>query len=161
MSPSRAVLDAFGASAAPELLAGGRGSTWRAGGIVLKPAQLAVESRWRASVLDALTDTDRLRIVRPVRAATGDWVHEGWEAWHHVPGHTDLSRWNDAVEAGAAFHEALAAVPRPDFLAGRDDWWARADRAAWGPEAIGEFPVLRALTEARTVVESRPPARSR
>ncbi|WP_246039643.1 TIGR02569 family protein [Glycomyces buryatensis] len=155
MPPSESVLEAFGAAADPELLDGGQGHTWRASSIVLKPAGLAVESRWRASVLETLPDTDRLRIARPVRAASGDWLHEGWEAWHHTPGRTDPKRWDEAIKAGTAFHEAIATVARPDFLEGRDNWWTRADQAAWSSEVVEEVPSLRRLMEARVPVQVR------
>lgn len=150
--PPQDVLDAFAADDEPRLLDGGQGETWRVGGIVLKPAGLAAEVRWRASVLDALPDTDRVRLARPVRAASGDWLHEGWEAWHHLPGRTDSTRCDDAVEAGAAFHELLADVPRPDFLAVRDNSWSRGDRVSWDLDAVAEAPALRGLMAARAPV---------
>lgn len=154
--PGRDVLRAFGATAEPRLLDGGRGRTWRSGPIVLKPVDLAAESAWRASVLDALPDTGAFRLARPVRAASGAWLHEGWEACRHVAGRTDPERWNDAIEAGAAFHEAIAGTARPPFLADRDDWWSLADRASWSPEPIVGAPVLRRLAAARAPVRARP-----
>src|SRR5690606_14335685 len=104
------------------------------------------------SVLDALPETGSVRIARPVRAATGDWLHDGWEAWHRLDGRTDPSRCEAAVEAGAAFHELLVDVPRPAFLDERDDWWSRGDRAAFDPAATAADPALRPLTEARKPV---------
>ncbi|GAB4002861.1 hypothetical protein GCM10029992_42340 [Glycomyces albus] len=64
--PSQGVREAFAAVGEPHLLDGGQGETWRVGAVVLKPAGLAAEVRWRASTLDALPDTDRVRIGRPV-----------------------------------------------------------------------------------------------
>ncbi|WP_091039103.1 aminoglycoside phosphotransferase [Glycomyces harbinensis] len=150
--PPQDVLAAFGAGRSPRLLDGGRGRTWRAGPIVLKPADLPVESRWRASVLEAVADTGRFRVARPVRAASGDWLHGGWEAWRHAEGRTDPKRWDDALDAGAAFHEALAGVARPAFLDDRDDWWSRADRVSWDLEAVEEHPTLEPLMRARRPV---------
>jgi uncharacterized protein (TIGR02569 family) len=150
--PPQSVLEAFGVTGQPRLLEGGQGETWQAGSIVLKPAGMAAEARWRASILNALPDTDRVRIARPVRAVSGDWLHEGWEAGYLVAGRTDPKRWNAAIEAGAAFHELLADVPRPDFLDDRDNWWSRGDRAAWDLAASAEAPVLRRLMEAREPV---------
>ena len=152
MPPSQDVQQAFGAAADPRPLDGGQGQTWLAGTIVLKPASMAAEARWRASVLDALPAIDGLRIARPVRAASGDWLHNGWEAWQHVAGGTDPTRCNDALRAGAAFHEAIAALDRPDFLDSRDNWWSHADRAAWNLDVVEESPILRRLMEARTPV---------
>jgi uncharacterized protein (TIGR02569 family) len=150
--PPEDVLAAFGATAEPEPLDGGQGRTWRAGPIVLKPVDLPIESRWRASVLEALPEDRRVRIARPVRAASGDWLHGGWEASRHVAGGTDPTRWDDALDAGEAFHESLAAVPAPSFLDDRDNWWTRADRASWDLEATAEDPLLDRLMRARTPV---------
>jgi len=64
----------LGATTDPQPLDGGQGQTWLAGRIVLKPAGMATEVRWRATVLAALPDTGRLRIARPV-AADQQLVH--------------------------------------------------------------------------------------
>lgn len=146
------MLEAFGADAEPRPLEGGRGSTWRAGSVVLKPVDLAVESRWRASVLDALPESDAYRVARPVRAGSGDWLHGGWEAARHAPGRTEPKRWDEVIEAGSAFHAALGGVARPAFLDGRDDWWSRADRASWDLAPLEGDPMLRRLGEARAPV---------
>ena len=143
------MIGAFGETAPARLMDGGQGQTWRAGGIVLKPVALEAESRWRAEVLDALPDGGPFRIPRPVRAATGDWVHSGWEAARHVAGRTDPKRWRTAIETGEAFHAALAHLERPAFLDERDDRWSRADRAAWDPDATGADPLVRDLLAAR------------
>lgn len=76
--PPVLVLRAFGATALPERLAGGKGGTWRAGDIVLKPSEGDDEARWRAGVLIALPDSPHFRVARPVRAADGDWLAHGW-----------------------------------------------------------------------------------
>lgn len=151
-APTGDVLEAFGATAAVRPLDGGRGQAWRAGEIVLKPVDLAAESVWRTSVLDSLADGDAFRVARPIRAASGEWTHDGWEASLHVAGDTDPTRWNDAIEAGAAFHEAIADVARPSFLDERDDWWSRADRASWNSDPIEDAPIVRRLADARAPV---------
>lgn len=153
--PPQDVLEAFAAIGEPQLLDGGQGETWRAGAVVLKPAGFEDEVRWRASILDELPDTDSVRIARPVRALSGDWLHEGWEAWHHLAGRTDPRRWDEAIDAGAAFHELLAAAPRPVFLDSRDNWWSRGDRASWDLNAVADVPVLGRLMEARVPVSIR------
>jgi uncharacterized protein (TIGR02569 family) len=152
MPPPQRVLEAFAADDEPQLLDGGQGETWRVGSVVLKPAGLASEARWRALTLDALPDSGRVRIARPVRAVSGDWLYEGWEAWQHIAGRTDPKRWDAAVEAGAAFHELLAETPRPDFLDRRDNWWSRGDRTSWDLTAIADAPILRQLMAAREPV---------
>jgi uncharacterized protein (TIGR02569 family) len=151
--PSREVLAAFGATADPEPLQGGRGGTWRAGDLVLKPVDFEPESRWRSTVLDKLPDSDAFRIARPVCAATGDWLFQGWEASHLVAGRTDPTRWDEAIAAGSAFHEAIADVAKPAFLDDRDDWWSEADRASWDLERpVKGAPILGRLAECRVPV---------
>ena len=152
--PSPDVLAAFGATADPEPLRGGRGGTWRAGDLVLKPVDFEPESRWRAMVLDKVSGTEAFRVARPVAATSGDWLFQGWEAAHLVPGRTDPTRWDEAIATGSAFHEALSGVARPAFLDERDDWWSRADRASWDLEQpIEGAPILRRLDECRVPVQ--------
>jgi len=80
------VLAAFGlAGIAAVRLAGGQGTTWRAGQVVLKPADSVQAGRWFAEVYDALASPE-FRVPRPVRAVTGDWVAEGWTASCWVAG---------------------------------------------------------------------------
>lgn len=66
-----------------------------------------------------------------------------------MAGRTDPRRWNDAIETGATLHAAIAHLERPQFLDDRDDWWSRADRAAWAPSTIDDDPLVRGLLEAR------------
>ena len=136
-----------------ERLGGGRGLTWRAGDVVLRPSGDRLEARWRSATLARLDHTAGFRTPRPVAAASGDWVvdagaaaaasrrlgwhrrqhrDDGWEAWRWVDGRTDPTRVDDVIAAGAAFHRAIAHLPRPDFLDHRDEPWSRADRMAWG-----------------------------
>lgn len=49
--PPRAVFEAFGALETPERLAGGRGLTWRAGKIVVRPTADLEEAAWKSQVL--------------------------------------------------------------------------------------------------------------
>ncbi len=50
--PDAAVLAAFGAAGTPLRLGGGRGSSWRVGDLVLKPADLGEdELRWQHETL--------------------------------------------------------------------------------------------------------------
>jgi uncharacterized protein (TIGR02569 family) len=129
--PPAAVLAAFGATDPLQRLAGGKGGTWRSGDIVLKPAEGIAETVWRADVLSALPDSPRFRIARPLRTVYGGWLWQGWEATTFVAGHPAPKRIDDVVRAGSAFHEAIAAVPRPSFLDSRGDAWSFGDRLAW------------------------------
>jgi uncharacterized protein (TIGR02569 family) len=136
------VLAAFGvAKASPVRLPGGRGTTWRAGQVVLKPADSAPADRWDADVFDALTGPG-FRVPRPVRAATGDWVAHGWTAWRVVAGAVaDWSavspRWPELVAVSRALHAALAGIPVPRWRVTRDIPWTTGDQVAWGERDPG------------------------
>ncbi|MGN7192404.1 hypothetical protein [Curtobacterium sp. MCBA15_004] len=70
--PSAAVLRAFGAGGrTPVRLDGGRGETWRAGDVVLRPHGDVREARWRSDTLARLPHTAAFRTPRPVAAAVG------------------------------------------------------------------------------------------
>jgi uncharacterized protein (TIGR02569 family) len=129
--PPPTVLAAFRVTAEPRRLPGGKGGTWLAGDVVLKPAEGAAETCWRNDVLAGLPDSPDFRVARPLRAADGGWLAEGWEAQRAVAGRADPRRVDAIVRAGAAFHQALAALPRPSFLDSRDDPWTYGDRLAW------------------------------
>jgi uncharacterized protein (TIGR02569 family) len=131
------VLAAFGAAGVrPVPLAGGQGTAWRAGRVVLKPADSPPADRWDADVFDALTGPG-FRVPRPVRAATGDWVAHGWTAWQWVPGAAaDWSgvsaRWPELIALSGALHAALAGIPVPRWRVTRDIPWTIGDQVAWG-----------------------------
>ena len=136
--PGSRVLAAFGLSGPAVRLAGGQGETWRCGDVVLKRAD--AEAAWRADVLDALPESRDFRVARPVRARGGEWVASGWEATELVAGATDVGRQDEVLTAGAAFHEAVAEVPRPSFLDTRRDPWADGDRVAWREQSVDGSP---------------------
>ena len=141
-APPPEVLRAFGASAAPELLPGGQGTTYRAGELVLKPATTAAEAQWVAEVFSSLTGLG-FRVPRPVRASSGEWLAGGWCAWERIEGETagpNGGCWPETLAACEAFHRALAHLPRPPFLDERVDPWAVADRMAWGERPLELLP---------------------
>ena len=141
------VLAAFGlAGTVPMRLSGGQGTAWRAGHVVLKPADSLRAGRWFAEVYDALTGPG-FRVPRPVRALTGDWltgdwltgdwVALGWTAYQWVPGTAaDWSgvspRWPAIVTVSRALHAALAGVPVPAWRATEENPWTIGDEVAWG-----------------------------
>jgi uncharacterized protein (TIGR02569 family) len=125
------VLAAFGVADTPILLPGGKGGTWRAGQLVLKPVEFLAETLWRAEILHELPGSAEFRVARPARTRDGTWVAQGWEASCLVAGEPNVSRYDDVLRAGIAFHEAIAGLPRPVFLDLRDDPWSYADRVAW------------------------------
>src|SRR5688572_7477628 len=114
--PPAAVLAAFDATDDPVLLPGGRGETWVSGQLILKKVDFLPESLWRAELLTTLTDTAEFRVARPARTKEGDWVAYGWEASHWVEGESDVSRLDEILRAGVAFHTAISRVRRPAFL---------------------------------------------
>ena len=136
------VLAAFGvAGAVPARLSGGQGTAWRAGQVVLKPADSARAGRWFAEVYDALAGPG-FRVPQPVRAVTGDWVAHEWVCWQWVPGAaadwSGLSpRWLELVAVSRALHAALAGVPVPAWRGTVENPWTIGDEVAWGERDPG------------------------
>ena len=155
--PPETVLEAFGLSDSAVLLPGGQGDTWRCGAVVLKRAGLPAEAEWRAAVLDQLPESTAFRVARPVRSASGAWVAFGWEASELLAGATDVSRQDEVLTAGVAFHETVAGLPRPDFVDTRDDPWSDGDRVAWEERSLDGSPayveLVSPLVEARRPVD--------
>jgi uncharacterized protein (TIGR02569 family) len=138
---------AFGAVGEPVRLTGGKGGTWRAGDLVLKPVEYLPETLWRAEVLDRLPEDPGFRVARPVRTSDGEWVSDGWEASRFLPGEPDVTRPDDVLRAGIAFHAALRDLPRPAFLDQRDDPWSEGDRVAWEESPMEASPAAVDLLE--------------
>lgn len=160
-APAVEVLRAFGGGEArPRPLAGGRGLTWRAGDLVLRPHDGPAVTDWRSAVLATLPHTAEFRTPRPVAARDGGWRVGSWEAWEWVPGAADEHRVEDVLRAGAAFHRAVAHLDRPAFLDEGDetvapgDAWRRADRIAWGEAPVLHDPTLQRLGAAFRPVRS-------
>jgi uncharacterized protein (TIGR02569 family) len=138
--PPEHVLRAFGADGVPASLTGGRGLAWRAGSLVVKPADTTEETlAWQADTLGR-ANGDQLRVAMPRRSARGTFVFEGWMASSFCAGSHQRGRWLDIVAVADRLHAALSGVGRPAFVVGRDDPWASADRVAWG-----EIPIARYL----------------
>jgi uncharacterized protein (TIGR02569 family) len=128
--PSAHVLAAFGVEA-PSPLPGGRGRSWRAGELVLKPLDwLQEELAYQATVL-AATRPAGFRVAAPLPQ-----IVDGWTATPYLEGTHEPGRWREIIDTGRRLHTALAAFPRPDALLGaREDPWATGDRVAWGEQA--------------------------
>lgn len=139
---------AFGLVGDAVPLAGGQGSSLRIGDAVLKPVDapagaageaVAAEVEWAAGVAERLANGGPGRgfqVPRPLRAADGRSLVDGWCGAEYLPGEPGpAGRWDELLAAGRAFHAALRDEPRPGFLARRTHRWAVADRVAWGEEA--------------------------
>jgi len=136
------VLAAFGvAGIVPVRLPGGQGTTWRAGPVVLKPADSVRAGRWFAEVYEGLNGPG-FRVPRPVRAVSGDWLALGWACWQWVPGTAaDWSgvspRWPELIAGSRALHAALAGVPVPPWRGTEENPWVVGDQVAWGERDPG------------------------
>lgn len=98
------------------------------------------ETAWRADVLNDLPISEHFRVPRPVRSRSGEWGAFGWEASELLVGATDVRRQDEVLVAAAAFHKAVAGLPRPEFIDARQDPWADGDRVAWREQAIDGSP---------------------
>ena len=140
--PPLTVLRAFGVKGPARPLAGGQGTSWAAEDLVFKPDGGPLHE-WLAGALADVTP-DGFRLAMPVCTRDGAWVVEGWSATRCVqgsePDYSAVSTWREILTAGRALHQALAHLDRPAFPDTRRDWWARADKAAWGERAIRFLP---------------------
>lgn len=147
-APPQAVLDAFGVMEMPHLLPGGAGTTYRAGTVILKPSANRVEADWLAGLFDAIPEVG-FRVARPISSIHGAWSVDGWSATRFVVGEEIRGRSSEKITVARAFHQALAAYPRPPHIATAQHPWAIADRFAWGEEQIDYHrrlaPALHAL----------------
>jgi uncharacterized protein (TIGR02569 family) len=139
-APPRHVLEAFRSTADPAPLAGGQGTAWRSGDVVVKPLKsMSIEElEWQGSLLEAVVE-DGFRVSRLVRAVDGSPAVEGWCAWEYVEGEHRERAWAEVIAVGERFHGALAAFPRPALLDRRTDHWAVGDRVAWGELSAAAF----------------------
>lgn len=140
--PSAQVLAAFGAAGCvPVPLDGGRGTSWRAGDLVLKPAADPDELAWQLRVFSHVPRAG-FRLALPRRSAGGSLCVDGWSAAEFVSGRHQRRRWPDIIAAGDRLHRAVRHVQRPAFLDRRTDPWAVADRVAWHEVPATEFPAV-------------------
>lgn len=155
LGPSARALHAFGVRQDRlRRLRGGQGHVWSDGRLVLKPVGCAAEHSWVCEVY-LRWDDDDVRVPEPVlpQGAEGaGWAADGWGAHVFVPGRdTELPRELARVkEASDAFHRCVRDLPRPAFIATRDDPWAFGDRVAWeGAEPAGDAEHLAVIDRLR------------
>ncbi len=158
--PPADVLEAFAVLERPRPLPGGRGTSWRAGGTVLKPLDMPRSAlAWQERALRSIPASAAFRVAAPVRSGDGRLVVSGWTAWPDLAGEHADGRWPEIVSVGRLFHAATASLPRPRFLRGRTDRWAAGDRVAWGESPIGaclDLDTIRDLAAGLRPVSARP-----
>lgn len=136
------VAAAFGAAGAARRLPGGSGTCWQLGDVVLKPEQDPTEASWLADLFATLHGPG-FRVPRPIRAAGGAWVVDGWAAWTTMDGEpAPVRKWPELVAAGRALHQALIGVPPPPWLGRERNPWVIADQVAWGEADVDVAPEL-------------------
>ncbi len=136
--PPAHVLDLFVADGLLEPLAGGQGTSVRAGDLVLAPGRDETQLGWLAPVqarLAVLLDETvprSIRLALPVPARDGRLVVDGWAATRFEPGTTQCRDLASLRATARLLHARLAVtVPaRPKALDARTDQWAVAERLA-------------------------------
>ncbi len=143
--PPPSVRAAFHTAEVPVRFTAGRGQTWAAGAIVLKPIDDEAEAIWIAELAATLPQRG-FRVARPIAARDGRWVVDGWTAWTRLAGAHSRTRLADLIEAASAFHAATSAAPKPEFIdrlgrvmASPLDRWRFGDRIAWGDAPLGDL----------------------
>jgi uncharacterized protein (TIGR02569 family) len=140
--PPDHVLDLFVADGVLERLPGGRGTSWRAGDLVVSPGHdpseewLAPHQARLAVRLDEAVPRS-LRLALPVPARDGRLVVDGWAATRFEPATTPC---RDLATLRATAHLlhallATAVAERPAALDVRTDRWAVAERQAYDAPA--------------------------
>lgn len=144
--PPDRVLDLFAAEGVLEPLAGGQGTTWRAGDLVLSPVDGSAQLTWLAPVqarlavrLDEVVPRS-VRLTLPVPARDGSLAVDGWAATRFEPRTTQCRDLAILRATAHLLHAHLAsAVPeRPEGLDARTDRWAVAERQAYDAHAAVE-----------------------
>lgn len=138
--PSQDILNAFGLSEKPILLAGGEGMCYRVGEVILKPTRNALESSWIAEINNNLI-SDKFRVPKPLRAKNGTWVFADWTASQFLPGQHRPDHYAQAIKVSTDFHQAIAKVAKPDWFDKKTDVFALADKMAWGEIPAYDFEI--------------------
>jgi len=151
LPPSTQVVEAFGL--AGEMVPTHTSDVWRMGSAALKRVDDHDAVEWVCGLLANRSGEQGIRLQRPIAAADGRWIVDGWSASTWLSGEGDGTRWRQILEAAEVFHGWLADVERPAWLDEIDDPWRRSDRAAWGEQPAdvrSEFvPLVEELTSMR------------
>jgi len=139
------IAQAFGVPLAPQPLRGGQGTTYRAGNIVLKPADSDAAAQWMAEVFTDLPESSSVRFARPVRSLHGGWVYRDYAAWTFLEGVNEPGQYDVKLSASWQFHALLRGIEKPAFLTTPASSWAAADLVATSQTPFdygGEFRKL-------------------
>lgn len=145
--PPPHIVAAFGASGDHVPLAGGQGTAWRCGDVVLKPLECSMsleQLEWQGKLLDDVHE-DGFRVSRLRRSSDGAVLVDGWCAWEFLEGEHRERAWPEVIAAGERFHTAVASVPRPSLIDRRTDHWEVGDRVAWGELPAADFAHVKHL----------------
>lgn len=149
MTVPAAVRDAFGCDTAeePVHLTGNTGGVEVLGDLALKCVSDVAEADWAQRALAALEPPGDVRWPRPVAAADGRFVVDGWIADEFVAGLRPVAPdWAAVIDAGRRFHSATAhLVPPAAMLDARTHRWARGERHAFDEETVMIPPAAAAL----------------
>ncbi len=125
------ILAAFRINEKPTILAGGQGTSYVCGNIVIKPEESIVEANWVAQTFSELK-IDGIKIPQPIKSNSGQWVYKGWSAHVFVDGETTKNRWEEKIKICREFHKAVDDLEKPDFIGKRTHPWEIADKMIWG-----------------------------
>lgn len=159
MTVPATVRDAFGVAGGADAihLPGNTGGVQIVGGIALKQVSDPAEAAWEQEALASLPARADVRWPRPVAAADGRWVVDGWVAHGFVSGLRPVAPdWCAVIDAGRRFHHATAhLVPPAAMLAARTHRWARGERHAFDEETV-ELPGSAAAVDRDLARRCRP-----
>lgn len=112
--PTKSTTEAFGTSAEPTPIKGGQGTAYRAGNIVLKPAEYETLENWVADIFESLPESKEVRVARPVKSVAGKWIYDGYVAWTFLRGSQTKGQYDKKLVASEAFHRLIRDVKKPD-----------------------------------------------
>jgi uncharacterized protein (TIGR02569 family) len=130
----------FGRVGPAERYVSGEAAAFRVADAVFKPVVDRLEAEWIGGVLENLVENN-FRVAKPIRAADGGWVVDGWTAYEWVEGQATTRRWDEIATAGSQFHRSLRGIAKPTFVDTRTHQWAIGDRVAFGEQEIA-IPTL-------------------
>ncbi len=122
----------FGCDSEPALLPGGHGTTYRCGSVILKPVTDSAESNEIADIAAQSLPVEHIRIPKPLKSESGDWIYGDYVAWEYLAGEDMEGEYETKIKICDWFSESMAISHRPKFLESADHAWAVADKASWG-----------------------------